>query len=973
MKKFLILFLSILMVSFAFSQIRETGVVQGNVYDASGAPLPGVSVTLAGPKLIGGARTTVTDANGFYRFPSVPVGSDYTVTAELEGFTTVKKEQITVHANATAVIDFSLEMAKIAEEIIVVATPPVVDPKTSAPAANVVVTTELLRNIPNTQFMTNIINLAPGVTPGSYAFGGAGSSANAYQVDGVDVSDPEGGTPWLFMDYQVIQEAQVLGVGLPAEYGAFTGGILNTVTKSGGNVIETYNEFLYQDKNWISDNLGKFREDELYNSNPKLLKERNLTAKDIYKAKLGLFDVNFHLGGPFIKDKLWFFAGAQFYRSQNFPSGFHDPTGRGVKYNQPRGFFKLTYQINENNRFSGFLEHDQYCGVNRRASYNVAQEATVTQISPEWAFNFNFTHIFSPKTFLDLKVGGYWGYYYLEPESGRDAIAYYNEYGYNTGNSPYWYMANRFRTQVNAHLSHYADNFIKGSHDFKFGVEIEKDWNQSLYGYTGGGDPKTGLPKSAWIYTDRGEPYLAYQWEGYDQHVSLSRYTLFAQDSWTLSKRLTINAGVRYDIFRGAIVDTMEPFSSLFPKSEKYWLEPAPGKPKELGTVYKPTGLAPRIGFTFDLFGDRKTVLKAHYGHYYDAIFAMTIMQMDPRYKDYNIYFWTGSKWVLDATNPLSENKFRMDPDIKHPYMEEITAGIEREIFKNASIGITYIQRNYKNMIGPVTTGTFVAKTGTDPLTGQPFTAWNQIDYGDQLYIITNPKAGKWTVTIDGVPYNLQTLLDKDPYRKYQAVELLFNKRFSNKWQLLFAYLYTKTKSNAEAGQAVNTGATSMYQDLNYQIFTDGVPTVDPTHQIKIQGSWILPRFGILPFDLQLNAYYFYQTGNTYTRLVRTPSLYQGRKWIFAEPRGSRRVDNYNNLDIRLETQVPLYNGKLGLMLDVFNVLNYAGVRGRYARTLYRNPKDYPDIDPIYLGQQFGRINGIDQGRSIRIGIRYSF
>jgi outer membrane receptor protein involved in Fe transport len=953
MKKFLILSLSILMVSLAFSQIRETGVVQGNVYDTSGTPLPGVSVTLAGPKLIGGARTTVTDANGFYRFPSVPVGSDYTVTAELQGFVTVKKEQITVHANATAVVDFTLETAKLAEEVTVVATPPVVDPKTSAPAANVVVTTELLRNIPNTQFMTNIINLAPGVTPGSYAFGGAGSSANAYQVDGVDVSDPEGGTPWVFMDYQVIQEAQVLGVGLPAEYGAFTGGILNTVTKSGGNVIETYNEFLYQDKEWISDNLGKFREDELYNPNPSLIKD----IKGYYKSKFGLFDLNLHLGGPFIKDKLWFFAGAQFYRSQNFPSGFHDPTGRGVRYNQPRGFFKLTYQLNENNRFQGFLEHDQYCGVNRRASYNVAQEATVTQISPEWVFNFNFTHIFSPKTFLDLKVGGYWGYYYLEPESGRDAIAYYNEYGYNTGNSPWWYMANRVRTQVNAHLSHYADNFIKGSHDFKFGVEIEKDWNQSLYGYTGAGDSRTGLPKSAWIYTYGGEPYLAYQWEGYDQHVSLSRYTLFAQDSWTVSKRLTINAGVRYDIFRGAIVDTMEPFSSLFPKSEKYWLEPAPGKPKELGTVYKPTGLAPRIGFTFDLFGDRKTVLKAHYGHYYEAIFAATIMQMDPRYKDYHIYYWTGSKWVLDATDPLSENKFRMDPDIKHPYMEEITAGIEREIFKNASIGITFIQRNYKNMIGPVTTGTFVAKTGTDPLTGKTFTAWNQIDYGKQLYIITNPKAGKWTVTIDGVPYNLQTLLDKDPYRKYQAVEILFNKRFSNKWQLLFAYLYTKTKSNADTSWGVNTGATSMYQDLNYQIFSDGVPTIDPTHQIKIQGSWILPRFGILPFDLQLNAYYFYQTGNTYTRLVRTPSLYQGRKWIFAEPRGSRRVDNYNNLDIRLETQVPLYKGKLGLMLDVFNVFNYAGVRGRYART----------------GSNFEKITGIDQARSIRLGIRYSF
>ncbi len=973
MKKFLILSFSILMVSLAFSQIRETGVVQGNVYDTSGAPLPGVSVTLAGPKLIGGPRTTVTDANGFYRFPSVPVGSDYSVTAVLEGFTTVKKEQITVHANATAVVDFTLEMAKIAEEITVVATPPVVDPKTSAPAANVVVTTEILRNIPNAQFMTAIISLAPGVS-GYYAFGGAGSSANAYQVDGVDVSDPEGGTPWVFMDYQTIQEAQVLGVGLPAEYGAFTGGILNTVTKSGGNIFESYNEFLFQDEDWVGDNLGKFKPEELYNPNPSLLEKRGLTVKDIYKARFGLTDVNLHLGGPFIKDKLWFFAGAQFYLSRDYPSGFYDPTGRGRRYNQPRGFFKVSYQLNERNRFSGFLEHDQYCGVNRRASYNVSQEATVTQISPEWVLNANYTHIFGPKTFLDVKIGGFWGYYYLEPESGRDAIAYYDEYGYNTGNSPYWYMANRFRAQVNAHLSHYAENFIKGSHDFKFGVEIEKDWNQSLYGYTGGGDSKTGLPKSAWIYTYMGEPYFAYQWEGYDQHISLSRYTLFAQDSWTVSKRLTVNAGVRYDIFRGAIVETMEPFSSLFPKSEKYWLEPVPGKPKELGTIYKPTGLAPRIGFTFDLFGDRKTVFKAHYGHYYEALFAATIMQLDPRYHDWYMYEWNvkENKWDLYYITPYSDIRYKLDPDIKHPFMEEITAGIEREVFKNASIGITFLRRNYKNIISPVTDGRFQAVNtwkgspiidpGPDGIPGTPddiqVTIYNQLNPGEQYYLITNPKKGMTNV-----------IVDKDPYRTYTAFQLQFNKRFSNKWQMLFAYTYSQSKSNMEAGWDTNTGYRGPFNDPNYQINTDGRPTVDPTHQLKIQASWVLPRFGILPFDLQLNAYYLYQTGDTYTRLFRAyyydtarktykvVPLAQGTRWIFGEQRGSRRVDYYNNLDIRVETQVPFYKGKLGFLLDVFNVFNYAGVRGRYART----------------GVNFEKITGIDQARSIRLGIRYSF
>jgi|GEM_PF-136418 len=948
--------------------VLRAGVVQGNVCDMAGNPLPKATVILENPRIFEKPKTTLTDANGSFKFTSIPSGFTYTVKVQIEGFIPAKMDGVYVSLESQEILNFKLETVKVAEEKSL-ESPVVLDLKSSSPPSNIVFTNDILRNIPNPQFTTNIIRLAPGVTPSSDVFGGASSSANSYMIDGLETSDPEGGTPWVFMDYQAIQEVQILNSGLPAEFGGFTGGVLNAITRSGGNKFEGYNEFLFQDSDWVSDNLKKFKPEELYNPSPFKIKD----IKDFYKSKSGLTDFNIHFGGPLKKDKLFFFVGTQYYQSRNFPSGFDDPSNEGVVFKQPRIFLKISYQPSQKDRVSGFVENDQYNGLNVGASYNIAKEATVTQMAPEWVFNINYTHNFNPKTHLDVKLGGFWGYYYLEPSSGRDKIAYVDEYGYNTSNSMWWYMANRFRTQVNAHLSHYAENFIKGSHDFKFGVEIEKDWNQSLYGYTGAGDSRTGLPKSAWILTFEGLPYLAYQWEGYDQHISLTRFSTFAQDSWSISRRFTINLGLRYDIFRGAIVDKMSPFSSFFSKSEIYWHPLPSGKENKLGTIYKPSGISPRVGFAFDIFGDGKTVAKAHYGRYYEALFAASFMMADPRYKDSRRYWWSGTRWIEDVEGfyPWSEGKYTVDPKIKHPHMDEITIGIEREIFKNASIGFAFIHRNYTDMIGAISDAQFVQREvldlGPDGLKGtgddKKVIVYEQLNPGKEHFLITNPKAGMNNV-----------LLDKDPYRKYTAFELLFNKRFSDRWQLIFSYVYSKTKSNLDNDWDTNTGNTTFFENLNYQINAEGVPTVDPTHQVKIQGSYVLPRFGILPFDLQINAYYFYQTGNTYTRIFTTPYYHKNtRIRPFAEPRGSRRLDSYNNLDIRLETQFNLFGGKLGLMFDMFNVLNYAGVRGRYVRTIYRDPKAYPGVDPAFLGSQFDRITSIDQGRSFRLGIRYSF
>ena len=219
----------------SFPQSRETGAIIGKVMDEQKNPLPGVAVALTGRTLMGG-RNTVSDAQGAFRFPALPPG-EYSLKCVLQGFKTVLQEGIRLTTTTTLSIDLVMAQSSLAEEITVQAKAPTVDVKSNE-SASVTLSNEILRNIPNSQFTSDIVNLAPGVN-NDVAYGAGSGRGISYQMDGVAVGDPDGGTSWVFLDYNIIEEAKVMGVGLPAEYGAFTGVIFNLVTELVGGVRVT--------------------------------------------------------------------------------------------------------------------------------------------------------------------------------------------------------------------------------------------------------------------------------------------------------------------------------------------------------------------------------------------------------------------------------------------------------------------------------------------------------------------------------------------------------------------------------------------------------------------------------------------------------------------------------------------------------------------------------------------------------------
>jgi hypothetical protein len=205
-----------------------------------------------------------------------------------------------------------------------------------------------------------------------------------------------------------------------------------------------------------------------------------------------------------------------------------------------------------------------------------------------------------------------------------------------------------------------------------------------------------------------------------------------------------------------------------------------------------------------------------------------------------------------------------------------------------------------------------------DPDTGQEYTVYNQVNPGENNYIITNPKKGQYPI----VAFT--------PSLTYSGLEVVLNKRFSHRWQLLASYVYSKAKgtndnqgwSDVAGTRSSVSGTSSLFSDPNYHINAEGTPTIDPTHMLKMQASVILP------FDITLGVNFSYITGNTYNRYIPV-SLDQGRTRILSDKFGSiYRYPARANLDLRLAKSFNIKKLRADFILDVFNLFNADTVTG---------------------------------------------
>lgn len=891
-KKFLLLALMLCVMNLlVYSQIREAGSIEGQVTDSSGTPLPGVTVTIQGPSLIGGPKTTITNRNGVYRFPSLTVG-EYQVKAEISGFNSVVKKGINLHANMTLTVDFELSQAAIEEEMVVVGESPTVDVKSSA-TGTVIMTDELLTSVPSNKSYESILNYAPGVN--DFNAGGSGySTPNAYQFEGIDVGSAHWGGLSFSPNYNIVEEANVQSLGLPAEYGHYTGAIFSAITKSGSNQLSAMAEIRFQNKGWNNQNKNDVPEEDFMDPSMK---------DTTYESPL-MYDIGAQLGGKLITDKLWYFLSAEYMWQESYPLG----TTVTRKDWSPKLFAKFTYQMNPANEFNLSLNYDNERAENILAGPTVSEEVDINNFYPGFFVNLDWTSIFSGNTFLDVKFGYNWKQLDQIPKAGIDVAGHYDYFtGKYTENYPFFMKSDSDNLQLVAHLSHYIPEFIKGSHDIKIGAEGKYMTSVA----------EGGLPGAAVYYDWDGGNYLKYEKPQYHFDHYFGTISGFVQDRWSVTKRITFNLGLRYD----------------------HYLYRIPSE--TLGLVYNTGNFAPRLGANFDPIGNGKNVIKFHYGHYYEKLYRSYFYDLEDRGGDLSAYTWNGSEWDLLFIQE-AENLYSIDPNVKHPYLREIIAAYERELFPNASLTLSFFHKSFVRTLGAINTGAEYQKVtatnpGPDGVTGttddSPIELYEQLNPGESKYLITNPEKGQSDSIIE------------EPKKDVTGVKVILNKKFANNWQMLASYTYTHIDGNIERL------TDPIAEDPNNFVNANGFPF--PPHIFKLQGNFILP------LDISLGVVGTYKSGPA-LRPLYWAVLPQGWVQVRPKPWGESRLDPWTNIDLRVEKIFNVGGGDFKVIADVFNLFNSY------------TPSSYTAYERYY-GANYGKIVNVRSPRVFRVGIRFVY
>lgn len=955
MKTFLCVVVSVMILlgGFAFAQ-EQTGELTGIVKEAGGEPLPGVAVEATSPALIREA-TAVTDRAGRYRLPQLPPGK-YTLTFTLAGFTKIIREEVLVSLGKTFSLDIVMTQSTVAVETTVIGQAPVVDVTKSATTYDI--TKETFDKLPKARDFQSIISLAPGVNEETVlfngtSFDGASSSENMYYFDGMDTTELNMGTSGQGMVFENVEEVQVKDSGYEAQYGGSTGGVINVITRSGGNKYHGEG-ILYLESSALT---GENRPNLWLNPYDSTQAGYVTYPKDGHSVD----EIGFDLGGYLIKDRLWFF-GSYLPRSETTDrlGVFVDMPTSTTHFIQSqrmdRASFKLSFQplsklrmnlsFNENSsQWRGSLPTQD--GLSD-PNYNYGSDG---QNLPAWTGSFNAEYTASANLLIGVRAGWYRANTYnisQPPSYPRYYFIYSNvdipgvpadmvhgedwhSYPYDSGFAYKRDIMERWSSAIDA--TYFVN--LAGEHSIKAGFNwyrlhrnqydaITQPYYYFYWGvnYT---SPNLGNVPTQYGYLDAVEPL------GYIKQPYANRYNAYIQDSWTIFGRLTLNIGVRAE--KEVYPSFLDP-NSLLAQEHPEYLNPY----IKFGWGDK---IAPRLGFAYDVLGNSRLKVFGSYGIYYDVmklhmsaavggseyvdnfyIIPQSVVQnfQLPGYNFVNNVPAELAPYYLESLNEYIPSYGMFQPNMKPLSKMEITFGLQAKISDDVSFSARFLHNNLLWAIEDIGVET---PEGSAYYIGNPGSAWINQQYAESGLIppgVTCPKAK----------------------RTYDSLDIGFDKRFSKSWMAGFHYTlsrlwgnYSGLASSDEYGR--QDPNTSEYFDgwylaytANYPQQSTGLLPTDRPHQFKIYGAYSLG------FGLTIGTYIFAYSGTPIST-----EFYMDDKSIFypvgREDMGRTpflwRADVYAEYRIKIAQKYTLL-----LSANIYNIFN-----NRIAQTIW-NTYNLQDI-----------------------------
>jgi hypothetical protein len=976
-KRYILLVLVITVVSLQAQDITK-GSISGVIRDPSGAVLTNVMVRLDSPY---GERTTTTSNTGQYTFTNLLVGSGYTLIVENPGFATTKMTNLSVGVNRRTTADVTLQLGTTTQTVDVTSeATETIDLVSTTIGANI--NESLYKNIPVGRNISSIISMSPGVSSGlgtgaaNPSINGASGLENQYIINGSNTTDPGFGGFGTYsrvlgsmgsgVNFDFIQEVQVKTGGFEAEYGQALGGVINILTKSGGN---SYHGSAY----------GYFAPQALAvdwkDSNP------GLVNPGTYNSGQSQYDFGFDIGGYIKRDKLFWYAGfnPEFTKSfRSVPPVYADSKLGTVSVNTRTLNYqaKVNYNLSANHSFEGsfFGDPSTVPSSFAREVANTADALASNDTTQKSALEYGsrtetarYNGVQSPKWIVSANYSNYYNHFHETPTS--NGIQVIDE----TASPTQTYNGIGFLEQTASHVneasasSSHMFNFL-GGHTVVYGYQFENIAYDDTYGYGGPDFTLPNLPEfgAAAGATQHGGEVLRIHENPQDPTspiviqvtrgnysnpviVTSTRYHAgFIEDNWTIGRRITIKPGLRFE----QQAETGNAFRYVFSHN---W--------------------APRIGVIVDPTGNRKSKFFANWGRFYEKIpldiavrsFSFETSVNNEVYKDTG----AGKPPDLSAANYIPVAQGGLSPVILggansaenvYPgtgaeYQDEVVGGYEHEFKGGMTFSGRFVYRHLRRVLED-TSGINV----TQGLAGVQLN-----------YVVANPSATsddfKNPVSCTGGPPNCVGGYTPDsgalgpdghpdgfpnPTRIYKAAEFIMSKRFSHGFQFYGSYRLSKLYGNYEGNfrndnQQNDPNISSMFDFTNtdgrladqYKI---GLLPADCTNQFKAFGNWEWKAFNF-------GASWIAQSGLPLSALNAHPA-YQSAGEIPIGGRGTKgRTPFTFPLDARADYTIKLGEQKrLKFGINMFNLFNQQ-------RVVYRD--EYLQLAGAVPDQDYGKPSGL--------------
>jgi hypothetical protein len=911
-----------------WADVQTQGQIEGTVKSEDGRTVPNAAVTLSGQGLIQETITYKTGPTGAFRFPNVNPGT-YKLLVGAPGLES-KEYRVEVSVGKTQTVDVTLSVSRVSEAVAVQAQAPLFDESTPSYGANL--SALQLEKLPTTRSFMDIVDSTAGID-NRMAFGaggnvdgydrfGYGAATNSYLFNGVSVSNLEFGNSWVNPNMDTIQEIQIVGPGGSAEYSNYSGATVNIITKAGSNVFKGTLATYFTNHSLTGDNSGGILD----------LQQGKIKRDAEYSATLG---------GPIVRDKLTFFAAAGYRDSAQAAPGTELYDSLDRKQYQ----FRLDFLATQSQTFTGSLNWepilDKDLGLQEQTGPEVGyyrQQHTTTG-SLAWVGQWG------DNTLSDVRFASVTGWNHRVPNAPLDVPNVYDvRTGLNYNSTGFLREQSNGRQETRAAVTHFADDFLGGSHEIKGGVEYEDAWQRTDF-ISSGNLMLYIIPISATTNYLQGIV-------GYNVHqgTGLKRTGGYLQDRARFGNT-TVSVGLRYDKPRSYDLNTNK-------------------------TLLDFDQFAPRLGLVQDFGGNGKSIGRLSVGRYFDKVPTYGPGTYAGTGTEPISYYGLTTSQTLDPTNwqalrdlvvqpgnltsVFNSQSLPVENGTKGPHTDIINAGFDQELGHNWALSANYIYRkttDYIVLTQYADPNTYAPITYTSPVTHQTFTFYQVTGGGPRAFALGNrdfnyEKTNMFIIELRGRP------TDRLSIDSSLTIERSVGTKNNNECAIL---------------SLCSNGVDADPNYYNNSFYTNGSVSQERPWNFKIRGSYVFPFnltasadlrwFGGRPWGATTYCYEIPDSG------CNDPYYTQ----MLLEPKDAHREAAHALLNLRLAQDFKLSGTILTASVDVTNVLNAA---------IDPNTNIQTDTGAIYSLQSgkeghsvsaFGKPYSLVPPRQFKIGLRLAF